>query len=203
MPYTAPDPPIPGVWIPTVAVPAVGTYSGRMLPFVLESLDQFRPEGPPSLGSRAWAKDYREVQEIGSSASTTRTPEQTLAARFWAEPPVQQAHGALRRVIDERDLGIGDAARLMAMVSVTFAESINACFEAKYHYAFWRPITAIRAGDTDGNSRTVGDPAWTPLLPATPNHPDYPSAHSCVTRPAATPWRGSWALGTSTSPSPA
>ena len=69
----------------------------------------------------------------------------------------------------------------MAMMSVTYADALIACFDAKYHYAFWRPITAIRAGDTDGNAATVGDPAWSPLLPATPNHPEYPSAHSCVT----------------------
>ena len=69
----------------------------------------------------------------------------------------------------------------MAMISVTYADALIACFDAKYHYAFWRPITAIRAGDTDGNDATVGDPAWSPLLPATPNHPEYPSAHSCVT----------------------
>jgi hypothetical protein len=69
----------------------------------------------------------------------------------------------------------------MAMVSVTYADALIACFDAKYHDPFWRPITAIRAGDTDGNEATVGDPAWTPLLPVTPNHPEYPSAHSCIT----------------------
>ena len=152
-----------------------------MLPLVLDSLDQFRPGGPPSLGSRAWVKDYREVQEVGSSTSTTRTAEQTLAARFWAEAPVQQAHGSLRWLVGDRGLDVVEAARLMAMASVTYAEALNACLDAKYHYAFWRPITAVRAGDTDGNSRTVGDPAWTPMLPGTPNHPEYPSAHSCVT----------------------
>ena len=69
----------------------------------------------------------------------------------------------------------------MAMISVTYADALIACFDAKYHYAFWRPITAVRAGDTDGNDATVGDPGWCPLLPGTPNHPEYPSAHSCVT----------------------
>jgi hypothetical protein len=94
---------------------------------------------------------------------------------------VQQGHNALRRFVGEHDLDVGDAARFMAMVSVTFADAQIACYDAKYHYAFWRPITAIRAGDTDGNDATVGDAAWSPLLPATPNHPDYPSAHSCIT----------------------
>jgi hypothetical protein len=74
-----------------------------------------------------------------------------------------------------------DAARFMAMISVIYADSLIACFDAKYHYAFWRPVTAVRAGDTDGNDATDGDPIWSPALPATPNHPEYPSAHSCVT----------------------
>jgi len=180
--YTPPNPPIPGVWIPTSPPPAspVGTYLGLMRPFSLDSADQFRPNGPPALSSKRWARDYNEVKEIGSSTSTTRTPEQTVAARFWAEPPVQQAHGALRKFVLDHGLDVVDASRFMAMVSVTFADALIACFDAKYHYAFWRPITAIRAGDMDGNDATVGDPAWSPLL-ATPNHPEYPSAHACAT----------------------
>jgi hypothetical protein len=181
VPYTAPNPPIPGVWIPTALTPPIGTYLGRMRPFSLDSADQFRPGGPPALSSKRWARDYNEVKEIGSSASTTRTPEQTLAARFWAEPPVQQAHGALRKFVLDHNLGVVEAARFMGMVSVVYADSLIACFDAKYHYAFWRPITAIRAGDTDDNDATVADPAWSTLLAATPNHPEYPSAHSCVT----------------------
>jgi hypothetical protein len=179
--YTPPNPPIPGVWLPTAPSPPVGTYLGLMRPFSLDSADQFRPDGPPALDSDRWARDYNEVKEIGSSTSTTRTAEQTLAARFWAEPPVQQAHGSFRKFIVDHDLDVVDAARFMAMISVTYADALIACFDAKYHYAFWRPITAIRAGDTDGNQATVGDPLWSPLLPATPNHPEYPSAHSCVT----------------------
>ena len=81
----------------------------------------------------------------------------------------------------DHELDIVDAARFMAMISVTYADAFIACFDAKYAYTFWRPITAIRAGDTDGNRGTIADPAWTTLLPATPNHPDYPSGHSCVT----------------------
>ena len=179
--YTPPNPPIPGVWIPTAPTPPIGTYLGLMRPFSLRSADQFRPSGPPALDSKKWARDYNEVKEIGSSTSTTRTAEQTLAARFWAEPPVQQARGSFRKFVLDHDLDIVDASRFMAMISVTYADALIACFDAKYHYAFWRPITAIRAGDTDGNDATVGDPAWTPMLPATPNHPEYPSAHSCIT----------------------
>jgi hypothetical protein len=179
--YTAPSPPIPGVWLPTAPTPPIGTYLGLMQPFSLRSADVFRPDGPPALDSKKWAREYNEVKEIGSSGSTTRTPEQTLAARFWAEPPVQQARNSFRRFVGQHELDVAQAARFMAMMSVTYADALIACFDAKYHYAFWRPITAIRAGDTDGNAATVGDPGWSPLLPATPNHPEYPSAHSCVT----------------------
>jgi len=179
--YTPPNPPIPGVWLPTAPTPPIGTYLGLMRPFSLDSADQFRPGGPPALSSKKWAEEYNEVKEIGSSTSTTRTPEQTLAARFWAEPPVQQAHGALRKLVLDRQLDVRDAARFMAMVSVTYADALIACFDAKYHYRLWRPITAIRAGHTDGNEATVGDPTWSTLLAGTPNHPEYPSAHSCVT----------------------
>lgn len=180
-PYTRPDPPIPGVWIPTASTPPIGAYLPYMRPFALKSADQFRPDGPPSLLSRRWARDYNEVKEIGSRTSTTRTAEQTIAARFWAEPPVQQARGSFRKFILDHELGIVQAARFNAMVSVSYADALIACFDAKYAYALWRPITAIPAGDTDGNPATVGDPAWLPLLAATPNHPEYPSAHSCIT----------------------
>ena len=181
MTYTPPDPPIPGVWLPTAPTNPIGVYLGHVRPFALRSADQFRPSGPPALGSRAWARDFNETMTIGSSASTTRTADQTLAARFWAEPPVQQARGSFRKFVLDHSLDVSDAARFMAMISVTYADALIACFDAKYTYAFWRPITAIRAGDTDGNSGTVGDPAWSPILGATPNHPEYPSAHSCIT----------------------
>lgn len=181
VPYVPPSPPLPGVWLPTATTPPIGTYLGGMRPFALKSADQFRPAGPPSLTSGQWADEYNEVEAIGSSTSTIRTPEQTVAARFWGEAPVQQARRAYRELILARKLDVVDAARLNAMVSVTYADAIIACFDAKYHYRFWRPITAIRAGDTDGNDATTGDPTWTTLLAATPNHPEYPSAHSCIT----------------------
>jgi hypothetical protein len=179
--YTAPSPPIPGVWLPTAPTPPIGAYLGLMRPFSLSSADQFRPGGPPALGSKRWAREYNEVKEIGSSTSTTRTAEQTLAARFWAEPPIPQARGSFRKLVLDRRLDLVDASRFMAMISVVYADALIACFDAKYRYAFWRPVTAIRAGDTDGNAATVGDPSWSPLLPVTPNHPEYPSAHSCLT----------------------
>ena len=178
--YTPPNPPIPGVWLPTAPTPPVGTYLGLMDPFSLRSADQFRPSGPPRLDSRRWARDYNEVKEIGSSTSTTRTAEQTLAARFWDEPPVQQAHGSFRRFVLDHQLDIVDAARFMAMISVTYADAFIACFDAKYVYTFWRPITAIRAGDTDGNAENhrrsgMGDAA--PRNTEPPRVPERPLVH--------------------------
>jgi hypothetical protein len=169
--YTTPDPPVPGAWAPTGPTPAIGPYLGLVRPFSLASGDQFRPGGPPGLNTKKWVRDYNEVQDIGSRSSTTRTADQTLAARFWAEAPVQQARGSFRKFVLDHDLDVVDTARFMAMISVTYADALIARFDAKYHYAFWRPMTAIRAGDTDGNGVTVGDAAWTPLLPGTPNHP--------------------------------
>jgi PAP2 superfamily len=178
--YTPPSPPVPGAWIPTAATPPIGPYLGLVRPFALNSADQFRPDGPPELDSRRWATDYNEVKEVGGSTSTTRTADQTLAARFWAEPPVQQARGSFRRFVLDHGLDVVQASRFMAMISVTYADALIACFDAKYHYSFWRPVTAVRAGATDGNDATIGNAAWSPLL-GTPNHPEYPSAHSCIT----------------------
>ena len=184
--YTVPNPPVAGKWLPTATTPPIGTYLGHMKPFALRSADQFRPNGPPALDSKQWADDYNEVKTVGSSTAplSVRSAAQTEAARFWAQAPVQQARGSFRKFVLDHELDIANASRFMAMASVTYADGLIACFDAKYLYAFWRPITAIRAGDTDPNTETVGDPNWSPLLPATPNHPEYPSAHSCIT-PAA------------------
>src|SRR5262245_5213922 len=115
VPYTPPNPPIPGKWLPTLPTPPLGTDLPGMTPFALDSADQFRPDGPPALSSKEWAREYNEVKELGSSTSSTRTPEQTLAARFWGESPVPQGEAALRKFVLDRQLGIVDAARFMAM----------------------------------------------------------------------------------------
>jgi hypothetical protein len=180
--YT-PDPDNLAAWIPTSTAPPIGPYLGKVRPFALTSADQFRSAGPPALDTKKWARDYTEVKEVGSFGSATRPPEQTGAARFWAEPPVQQARSSFRHFVNKRGLDIVHAARFMGMVSVTYPDALIACFDAKYHYAFWRPITAIRAGDTDDNDATVADPGWAPLLPGTPNHPEYPSARPLLHHP--------------------
>ena len=180
---TDPTPSTPGigVWVPTAPVPPIGPTLGRVQPFGMESVRDLIPNGPPALSGAEWAAEFNEVKAIGARNSTTRTPEQTLAARFWAEAPIQQAELSYRKFMRDRELDVVEAARLMAMLSVTRANAAIACWQAKYLYDFWRPVTAIPAGDSDGNAETVGDPSWLPLLPVTPNHPEYPSAHSCVT----------------------
>ena len=163
--YTPPSPPVPGDWVPTAPTPP-----RRDVP---------RPDATRSPWSPPTSSDRTDLPHWAAGAglaTTTRsrrsargrarpaTDWQTTAALFWAEPPVQQAHLALRGVITQHELDIGQAARMMAMVSVAYADGIIACYDAKYAYEFWRPITAIRAGDTDGNDATVGDPTWSPLL---------------------------------------
>lgn len=184
-PADPPPPAGPGVWVPTAPTPPIGAALAHVRPLVLDATDQLRPPPPPALTSRAWARDFDEVKVLGSSARRTSTdPEvlaQDLAARFWAEAPVQQARTTFRRFAQDKRLDVLQTARFMAMVSVAYTDALIACMDAKYAYRFWLPVTAVPAGDTDGNPATVGDPAWAPLLPATPNHPEYPSAHSCLT----------------------
>jgi hypothetical protein len=175
----------PGVWQPTAPAPPIAPWLAVMRPFTFNNAAQFRAEPPPSLDSYQWAEDYGEVQQVGSLTSATRTPAQTETARFYGEHAGIQYGRIFRAFADERGLSLEDNARLFAQLYVTSADAIIACFDSKYFYSFWRPITAIRAGETDGNPGTIGDPFWTPLLP-TPNHPEYPSAHGCFTASIAT-----------------
>lgn len=147
-------------------------------PFVLNSLNQFRPAPPPALNSPAYAAAFNETRALGGAASTVRTPEQLEVARFHTEPPPPAVTRNLGRFASST-ANVADAARLMAMVYVSFADAIAACFEAKYHYNTWRPVSAINMADADGNDATPIDTAWKPVLP-TPNHPEYPAAHSCT-----------------------
>ncbi|MBL8313222.1 MAG: vanadium-dependent haloperoxidase [Rubrivivax sp.] len=147
-------------------------------PFALHTLGQFRPAPPPALESAAYAAAVNQTRALGGSASTLRTPEQLEAARFHTEPPPPAITRNLGRFASST-ADVADAARLMAMVYVSYVDAIGACFEAKYHYQTWRPASAIPMADGDGNDATQADTAWTPVLP-TPNHPEYPAAHSCT-----------------------
>ena len=174
----------PGTWRPTPPrfdSPLMPQWA-MVRPFVLTSPRQFRPPGPPSLGSRAWADAYNEVKAIGRADSASRTAEQTQIARIWADgmgtytPPGHWNQIAAQVAQDEGN-SLTANARLFAALNLAMADAAIACWDAKYAYRFWRPVTAIRAADTDGNPDTGADPSWTPLL-TTPNFPEYVSGHS-------------------------
>lgn len=147
-------------------------------PFALQTPGQFRPAPPPALVSAAYATAFDQTRTLGGTVSTTRTPDQLEVARFHTEPPPPAVTRNIGRFASSTD-DVGDAARLMAMVYVSFVDALGACFEAKYHYQTWRPASAIPMADADGNGATQADTGWTPALP-TPNHPEYPAAHSCT-----------------------
>jgi hypothetical protein len=184
-PYTAPGAGTPGVWVVTSAAPALLPGWGRVTPWAIRKVSRFEPEGPPSLGSRRWARDYTEVKEIGSLTSTTRTPEETEIARFWLASPTAIWNGIARQLIESRQLTPSSSAQVLALMYLAAADASIVCWDAKYRFNFWRPITAIRQGDSDGNDRTIGDPVWAPLFP-TPPHPDYLSGHTTNSSAMAT-----------------
>ena len=173
----------PGVYVPTI-VPAVPHW-GQRKPWLMTSAAQFRPGPPPSLGSEAWARDYNEVKALGSKNSTRRTAEQAEIARFWdySMPPIY--HGVVRSVANQPGRELTQNARLFVAVAQASDDAAIAFFEAKYHYNFWRPVTAIRNGDSDGNDATERDPSWTPFID-TPMHPEYPCAHCALSSAVGT-----------------
>jgi hypothetical protein len=161
----------PGAWVPSPN--PVGTGLGLARPLVLLSGDQFRQAGPPPLDGSQYAAALAEVRDRGTLNSVTRTPGQTETALFYVEHAVPQFTRALNRLAIERRLTRIEAARMLALTAS--GDACIACFDAKYHYSFWRPITAIH------NDSAAPDPTWLPLI-ATPNHPSYPSAHACYTK---------------------
>lgn len=173
-------PPGPGVYEPTAPATPLGTRMPGVLPLALENASQFRPNGPPALGSWEYAQDFNEVKDLGRFDSSLRRAEQTAVARFWTDHDIPQWNRSLLRLADARGLTSIETARMLAMAHVAGGDAMIGCFDAKYHYLSWRPLHAIHRADTDGNRHTVPDPTWQPLLP-TPNHPEYPSAHACHT----------------------
>jgi hypothetical protein len=176
--------PGPGVYEPTAPATPLGTRLPSVLPLALENASQFRPHGPPALRSREYARDFNEVKSLGRADSGVRSAEQTAVARFWTDHDVPQWNRNLLRLADAHRLTTIETARLLAMAHVAGGDAMIGCFDAKYHYLSWRPVTAIRRAETDGNAHTAPDPTWQPLL-ATPNHPEYPSAHACHTTAVA------------------
>jgi len=152
-----------------------------MRPFTFDSPDQFLPdEPPPDLASQTWTDDFNQTKTLGAINSLVRTPEQTEIGLFWTDHTASQYGRMLRGMATEKNLDLSDSARLLAMSYTAIADSVIGCFNAKYHFSFWRPVTAIRNADIDGNPDTIADPGWTPLA-TTPGHPEYPAAHGCVT----------------------
>ena len=169
----------PGAWIPTSPAPPAVVYLSQMRPFVMRTASQFRADGPPALTSEQYTADFNEIKILGCLNCPTRTEEQRVIGLFYTDVgPAQTARG-FRQVALDYPMSLPDNARLFAMLYVALGDAAIASVETKYYYGFWRPITAIREADTDGNPDTVADPTWTPLS-TTPNFPDYVSTHSAT-----------------------
>jgi hypothetical protein len=185
----------PGQWRPTPnptpPSPASGASYlpaslpgwGNVTPFFLNNGEQFRPDGPPSLASTQYAQDYFEVKMIGEQFGP-RTLDESAIARFWYEPSPLGWNRIARNIAGSYALDLWQEARLLALVHGAMADGFIAGFNAKYYFNFWRPVTAIREGDTDGNDQTMADPFWNTFL-NTPSIPDYPSTHSVLGGAAA------------------
>jgi hypothetical protein len=185
----------PGLWrlTPPYQVPQT-PWVGSMRPYILQSADQFLPDPPPSLSSQEWVDAFNQIKELGSATSTVRTLDETATGKFYGYNVILQYNWALRDLATSHALSLLETARLMAMVSIVGADAQQAVMNAKYHYRFWRPVTAIdptsvkpggdlfgpAPGVSDGNPATVEEANWRPLL-ITPNHPEYPAAHGSFT----------------------
>jgi hypothetical protein len=181
----------PGDWQPTLP-----GFAAALLPnwpfltcFAMENGAQFRPPAPPALSTAQWAADYNQTKEIGSRASATRTAEQTDIARFWANgagtvTPPGHWNVIAQDVSAQHGLSMEQNARLFALLNIAEADAAVISWDCKYAYNFWRPVTAIRNGDTDGNDATAKDAAWEPFL-VTPPFPEYTSGHSTFSGAAA------------------
>jgi hypothetical protein len=172
-----------GVYVPTVT-PAVTSWPRRKT-WLMTAPDQFRPAAPPALASETWTRDLNEVKEIGGRTSTRRTPEQTEVARFWDYSLPAIYFGVVRSVADQPNREVTRNALLYATVAQAMDDGLIAVMDAKYTYNYWRPVTAIRNADIDGNDATQRDAGWSPLID-TPMHPEYPSAHSVLAAAVAT-----------------
>ncbi len=164
----------PGVYVPTTIT--ISSMWPDMTPFAIARPSQFRPKPPVSLESREWATDYNEVKDYGGQSSAKRSAQQTEIARFWLVGPPVAYHPFIRELIISKQMNVLDSARFMTLIAVGLNDTITAVLDAKYHYNFWRPITAIRNGDMDGNPATDREATWQPIA-ITPMHPEYPCSH--------------------------
>jgi membrane-associated phospholipid phosphatase len=157
----------------------------QVTPFTLAKADQFRLGPPPMLTSETYTAAFQEVKELGFMESTTRSADQTQIGRFWNGSIWDYWNEIAQTAAVAHNLTVPESARLFALLNLTLADSAIAFYDTKYTYLFWRPVTAIRAADTDGNSQTVGDPNWLPLSVKTAPDPSYPGAHSTISASAA------------------
>ena len=177
-----------GEWRPTppAFAPGAAPQFATMTPWVIATPSQFRPAGPPALSSARYAQDFNEVKSFGSLSSPFRTADQTLYSQFWNASTTSYSWNRIALYLGaERHMTLLQNALVLAALNVAIADAGIACWDAKYHYVFWRPVTAIPLADTDGNLATIADPNWTPLL-ITPAHPEYPSGHSTGSAAGAT-----------------
>jgi PAP2 superfamily len=175
----------PGQWRPDLPlfVNDPNAWVAKVTPFLIRDPADFRTDGPNPLTSRRYAREFNEVKSLGSLNSTTRTPDQTNVAYFWSGHTLGIWSGIFRGLSAQSGLSIDDNARYFAMLYLTGADAAISCWTDKGYWLFWRPITAIRLADTDGNPATVADPNWLPLIP-TPPYPDQPSGHNCFSSSA-------------------
>ncbi len=169
---------------PSFAAP-VFTGWANVTPFVLDRANQFRPQPEAALTSPTYANALNEVKSLGQNTSTTRTADETVTAKFWAGPIWNTWNEIADNAALAHHTNLETTARLFAVLNLTFADGVIAFYDAKYNYQIWRPITAIRAGDSIGNPAITGDPTWTPLA-TTPADPSYPGAHSVISAAGAT-----------------
>jgi hypothetical protein len=167
----------PGVYVPT-AIPVSRVWP-RVRPFCLQSPSQFRPGPPPALTSEDWATDYTEIKTMGAKTGSKRSASQSETARFWLASGPRAYYPTVHKIAEAKQLAGLEKARLLALVSMARFDAFIAVFEAKYHYMFWRPVTAIRNGDIDDNPATERDAVWEPI-DTTPMHPEYPCAHCII-----------------------
>jgi hypothetical protein len=176
--FPVPAVPEPGEWRPVLPlfVNDPAAWLKDVTPFLIQSSSQFRSRGPYELTSRKYAKEFNQVKELGSATSTTRTADQTHAANYWAENPPRTWSRIFRTIATQEGLSLVENARFFAMLYLTAADTFISVWEDKAHWSFWRPITAIREADTDGNPATEPDTGWLPLIP-NPPYPEHPSGH--------------------------
>ncbi|HEX4762720.1 MAG TPA: vanadium-dependent haloperoxidase [Usitatibacter sp.] len=177
----------PGVYVPTQMPAAINWF--KVKPFAMARADQFRSPPPYALASPEWARDFNEVKRMGAKAGSARNDEQSRIAKFWEFTGPGTYMPLATGIVKQKSADLTDSARVLALVSMASFDAAIAVFDAKYAYNFWRPVTAIRNGDRDGNDATDRDDRWESFIP-TPMHPEYPCAHCTMQGAAAAALRG-------------